>query len=299
MITLMPLMEVNGTRIHYLQIDCESDRNSGDDCPDLVMVHGLATNLSFWYMPFALSFARHFRVTLYDLRGHGRSSIAERGYTAADMALDLQHLLVRLNIEQAHFVAHSFGGAVALNLACTNPGLFAGLVLADTHIRAMRRQPAVAGADRDFREKLRSALARCGIAIDVDDQWLGLHLLDAAALLRMENIEFPDELANSVGPWMSKSSKRTARQWLQVIRTTRAAQEIMADDGLSADRLRRFYFPIMAMYAEGSPAMASGEFLRQVWRHACFVRIGAGGHFFPLRHPELFMKNCRSFWSGN
>lgn len=299
----MPVMQVNGTGINYLQIDCEFDRisdcKSGGDCPDLVMVHGLATNLSFWYMPFALSFARHFRVTLYDLKGHGRSSVPERGYTAVDMALDLQHLLARLNIERAHFVTHSFGGAVALNLACTNPGLFAGLILADTQIRAIRQMPAVTGANRDFKEKLRSALARCGICIDVDDQWLGLHLLDAAAQLRLENIAFPDELANSVGPWMGKSSKRTARQWLHVIRSTRAGQELLADDGLSSDKLRRLTFPIMAMYAESSPAMASGEFLRQMWRHASFVPIRAGGHFFPLRHPEVFMDNCFAFWNGN
>jgi hypothetical protein len=56
------------------------------------MVHGLATNLAFWYIRYVSAFSKRYRVTLYDLRGHGRSSITDSGYTPKNMAVDLQKL---------------------------------------------------------------------------------------------------------------------------------------------------------------------------------------------------------------
>ena len=71
----MPVALVNGVRLNYLQ----TEEPGGETRPDLLMVHGLATNMAFWYLPYAPIFAQRFRVTLYDLRGLGRSEMTPDG----------------------------------------------------------------------------------------------------------------------------------------------------------------------------------------------------------------------------
>src|SRR5688572_22636697 len=99
----MPTALVNGARINYVQ----SEPVGGAD-EDLVMVHGLATSLAFWYFPYASLFAQRYRVTVFDLRGHGRSEMTPGGYTPQAQAADLEGLMDHLGIETAHLVAHSY-----------------------------------------------------------------------------------------------------------------------------------------------------------------------------------------------
>ncbi len=288
----MPFVQTNGIRTNYVQIDCES----GNDCEDLVMVHGLATNLAFWYIHYASAFSKRYRVTLYDLRGHGRSSITDSGYTPKNMAVDLQQLLDHLGIERAHFIAHSFGGVVALNLACINPGRFASLVLADTHISAVRRLQKT--KDWEFGKKIKPILDKHSLDVDVREPYFGYRLLSAVANLQIHNVEISQELEDLVSPLMGNNSKRTASQWLKLMETTQAEKELMGDDGLSLDSLRKLNFPILAMYGEYSQAMSTGEQLLEVWSHADFRRIREAGHFFPITRSSELMENCRRFWNG-
>ena len=75
----MPTVHVNGVKLNYLRLD-EGDASGRED---LVMIHGLATNMAFWYFPYAVPLAKRFRITLYDLRGHGRSPLPPGPHTIA------------------------------------------------------------------------------------------------------------------------------------------------------------------------------------------------------------------------
>lgn len=288
----MPSLEVNGSRINYAQVDCEC----GSPCQDLVMIHGLATNMAFWYYPHAANFSKHYRVTLYDLRGHGRSPATSSGYTPRDMRSDLQHLLDHLGIGRAHFIAHSFGGAIALDLACRHPELFASLALVDTHISAVRRLPET--RDWKFGKLIQPILDRYRIEVDTKEPYFGYKLLSAAARLHEQNKDIPPELERILSPLIGRFSKRTAGQWLNLLKTTRAEEELMGDDGLSLDSLQKLNFPILAFYGEHSQAMSTGEQLLQVWPHADFRRMRDAGHFFPRTRPSEFIKICRHFWDN-
>ena len=288
----MPAAVVNGCKINYIQIDCEA----GDDRQDLVMIHGLSTSMAFWYLPHASQFSKQFRVTLYDLRGHGRSGVSDFGYTPNNMGKDLQALLDSLNIERAHFIAHSFGGVVALSLACLDPSRLASLVLVDTHISAVRRLSKT--KDWGFGKKIQPILKQHGLDVDVGEPYFGYKLLSAIAQMHSRNADTFPLFENELRPVIGKFSKRTAIQWLNLLKTTRAEQELMGDDGLSLDRLRKLHFPILAMYAEHSQTMSTGEQLLGVWPHADFRRIRDAGHFFPLTRPYEFMENCLQFWNA-
>ena len=288
----MPSVEVNGGRINYIQINGES----GNSCQDLVMIHGLATNLAFWYWPHAIEFSKRYRVTLYDLRGHGRSGVSDFGYTPGNLGRDLRALLDALHIDRAHFIAHSFGGVVALNLAIFDPSRFASLVLADTHISSVRRLPEA--KDWVFGKKIQRILNQYGLNVDATKPYFGYQLLSAIAHLKRQNIQVSQELENLVFPVIGKYSKRTAFQWLKLMNTTRAKEELMSDDGLPLESLRKLTFPILAIYGEYSQAMSTGQHLLNVWPQADFRRIRGAGHFFPVMRALEFMENCRQFWNG-
>ncbi len=289
----MPVATVNGVRLNYLQVE-----EPGEGVrEDLVMVHGLATSMAFWYLPYAPVFAKRYRVTLFDLRGLGRSEMTPDGYTPHNLALDLRGLLDHLKIARAHFVAHSFGGVVALNLACIDASRVQSLVLADTHISVARRH----NASRDWanRAHVQTLLDRHGLKLDTQDPYFGYRLLTEVAHLQLRSAEVPQALLDLVGPMMGRHGKRTASQWVKLMDETSARDQLMGDDGLSLDALRRLLFPVLALYGDHSQARLTGGELLDVWPHAEFRRVRDAGHFFPASRPDDVMAECERFWRGD
>lgn len=288
----MPTARVNGVRINYVQADSQ-DGHHGED---LVMVHGLATNLAFWYFHYAPAFSKRYRVTLFDLPGHGRSEMPRGGYTPKDLGTILRLLLNELGIERSHVFAHSFGGLVAMNMACTEPTRVRSLVLADTHISSFCRRPGYNNwADGN---EIQALLNLHGIALDASDPYFGYRLLTEVARLQMDGASIPQALLDLVSPLIGKHGNRTAAQWLKLMRNTNAETELMGDDGLTLERLREFAFPILAMYGDRSQARLTGERLLEAWPHAQFRRMRGAGHFFPTTRPEDVIGLSDRFWDG-
>lgn len=288
----MPMAIVNGLKINYVQID---DGGEGAR-EDLVMVHGLATNLAFWYLQYAPRVAKRFRVTLFDLRGHGRSDMPTSDYSPAAMARDLAGLMDHLGIQKAHFLAHSYGGVVTMNFAVQHPDRVRSLVLADSHISAVRHVETP--REWAYGESLQEILDRHGLDLDTRDPYFGYKLLTRVAEWQMRGLSVPPEMAEVVSPLMGKTGSRTSAQWLHLMSSTTAEAEMMGDDGLTLERLRAFKFPIMAMYGDNSQARLTGSELLEVWPHAEFQRVRDAGHFFPTSRPEEVLLGCERFWGG-
>lgn len=289
----MPSVLVNGVRLNYLQVE---EPSSGPR-EDLIMVHGLATNMAFWYLPYAPVFARRFRVTLFDLRGLGRSEMTPAGYTPQNLALDLHALMDHLGIPRAHFVAHSFGGVVVLNLALVDPARVSSLVLCDSHISAVRRH--VAGRDWGNRAHIQALVDRHGLKLDTHDPYFGYRLITEVAQRQADGTGVEQDLLDLVGPLMARQGRRGAQQWLRLMEDTAAEAELLGDDGLSLEALRRLMFPILALYGDHSQARLTGGELLDVWPHAEFRRVRDAGHFFPASRPEDVMHECERFWRGD
>jgi len=289
----LPTAVVNGSRINFVQL------YEGDDPEreDLVMVHGLAANMAFWYFKYACEFAKHYRVTVFDLRGHGRSEMTAHGYSPANLASDLAGLLDHLGIERAHFVAHSFGGLIAMNFALRQRERVRSLVLADTHIAAARHVKDV--GEWAYGRKIQGILDAHGFDLDTGDPYFGYKLLTRVAQLQLAGRTVPPELSELVYPLTSASGGRTAAQWLKLMQSTSAESEMMGDDGLSLEALRSFEFPIVALYGDLSPARITGKELLNVWPHAEFRNVRNAGHFFPASRPEEVISACRRFWRGD
>ena len=288
----MPSALVNRVRLNYVRLGDEGEPPR----EDLVMIHGLATNMAFWYFKYAPEFVKQFRVTLFDLRGHGRSDMPTGGYAPPNLARDLAGLLDHLGIERAHVLAHSFGGVVAMNLACLEPGRVRSLVLADTHIAAVRHVETP--REWAYGRAIQPMLDRHGLDLDTHDPYFGYKLLTRVALWQFHGDSVPGDLVDLVSPLVGSTVSRTAAQWLKLMESTSANVELMGDDGLTLDRLRAFRFPILAMYGDNSQARLTGSELLGVWPHAVFRRVRDAGHFFPVSRAEEVISGCRRFWRG-
>lgn len=288
----MPSALINGVQLNYLQLD----EGGGTDREDLVMVHGLATNMAFWYFKYGVPLSERYRVTLYDLRGHGRSEMPQSGYTPAIMGADLAGLMDHLKIEKAHLLAHSFGGVVALNFACAQPDRVRSLVLADSHFSAGRKIQE--RAEWAFGQKFQPILDAHGLDLDTSDPYFGPKMLIRVAEWQMKGYQVPNELLELVSPLLGKTGKRTSAEWLKLMNSTSAQAEMTTHDGLTVERLRTLRFPIVAMYGDNSPARLSGAELLEIWPHAEFRRVRDAGHFFPTLRPEEVMSSCLRFWDG-
>lgn len=288
----MPKVKVNGALINYSQINCEN----ADGCEDVVMIHGLAASLAFWGFHHAPIFSKRYRVTLYDLRGHGRSEMTENGYSPCNLTVDLSALLDELGIRKAHFIAHSFGGVIALKLALVDPQRVASITIADTHITAVRNMQK--SMRWEYGESIQPVLHRNNIRIDVNHPYFGYRLLTEIARMQVDNQELSPDLKMLVSSFAKRFGGRSAVQWLKLMDTTGASDELMCDDSLSLQDLKTITAPILAVYGENSQSMLTGKHLLDVWPHADFRCVRNGGHFFPVSRPAKFIKFCEQFWDG-
>src|SRR5690242_20968441 len=99
----MPFVKANGIDVHY--------RESGKGPKTIVFVHALGTSLRVWDEVIARLSADR-RCIAYDLRGHGRTTVADGPYSMALLAADLLGLMDALHITEATICGISIGGLI-------------------------------------------------------------------------------------------------------------------------------------------------------------------------------------------
>jgi aminoacrylate hydrolase len=94
----------------------------------VLLVPGLGGVGSYWN-PNLRSLAKDYQVVIHDHRGTGQSSRPEMKYSVDQMADDLLCVMDHLNIEAAHLVGHSTGGAIGQTIAVRYPERLKSLVV--------------------------------------------------------------------------------------------------------------------------------------------------------------------------
>lgn len=146
-------------------------RQFGRNGPPLLVVHGGPDWDHSYFLPFVLPLAQYCRLTLFDLRGCGRSQrFGNSGAYHIDRAVaDLAALIAALRLGPVHLLGFSYGGRVALRFADRHPEMVSGLMLAST----TAYEDYQADLDRWDKYRLRSdAGVRAEIARIMDDNSL-------------------------------------------------------------------------------------------------------------------------------
>lgn len=118
----MPIAKVNNININY--------EVEGDGEP-LVIVPGICSSLHDWsrHVPYL---RKYFQVIRLDNRGVGQSDKPAGDYSIAMMANDALALLDYLQIEQAHFLGTSMGGAIVQEMALLFPARAKKIIIANS-----------------------------------------------------------------------------------------------------------------------------------------------------------------------
>jgi pimeloyl-ACP methyl ester carboxylesterase len=129
--------------------------------PDVLLIGGLGDTVESWQFQLD-GLADRYRLTAFDNRGAGRTTLPGEPLSAATMADDAASLLGALEIASAHVAGFSMGSAIAQELALRYPGVVRSLVLVSTYARPdalfrsqlkfWRWLPEVAPSERAFFE---------------------------------------------------------------------------------------------------------------------------------------------------
>jgi pimeloyl-ACP methyl ester carboxylesterase len=240
----MPEVEVNGARLYYQQAGAG---------PDVVLVHAVTSNLAVWvFSGLADALAENFRVTYYDLRGHGRSERTPGGYTSAAMADDLRALHAALDLAPALLVGHSFGGVVSMHAAALAPERVAGVILSDSFFPGLKHVEPNFGRMNIWAE-LRANFATVGVQLGETVDFA--QLFRATADLPPEPMKRLEQLYGTFGAgWLRHLPK---------LAETACGEEVLQEAGLTADALASVRQPVVALYDEFSPFLATCRWLEK------------------------------------
>src|SRR5438094_8877586 len=103
----------------------------------LILIHGLADDHRAWRKTLPDLMLRQ-RVLMYDLRGHGETSLGTADGTLRQLGDDLAARMDALDLERADVAGFSLGGTIAMRLAIDHPDRLRGLALVATSSRVGR-----------------------------------------------------------------------------------------------------------------------------------------------------------------
>ena len=250
---------------------------------EVVLVHGLAADLSFWYLRFVPRLAHGRRVITFDLRGHGLSTRPRSGYTTRHMALDLLRLLDVLGVAQADLAGHSFGGAVALHAAVLAPARVRTVALVDARVPSL--QPLLDDAEREQWRQMRTRIGGPGRAITSDVPQVAYSYLDELA--RLEGT--PRDRVPATG-------RHAALRWRSLLENTTALHDVVRPAGLTPRRIASLPHPVLAVYGEQSHCLPTARRIAQLLPRTELELVPDAGHFHPIAHPAEMAGRLTSFW---
>ena len=267
----MPKILANGVDLHY--ITCGAG-------PEVVMLHGFLGNLAVWHLHIAPQLRREYRITTYDLRGHGYSQVTPAGYTCADMAEDLKGLLDSLDIERPVLVGHSFGADICLYFSLLYPDRVSKLVALEPGLACLvheRKEQTWIGWSH-WVEKLEEV----GLKVPEDKR------TDLEYLLQL-SLETP----KFYGP--ARGLPRNREPLLNLIRNTTLLQDYEFVGELTIDAIQQIVTPTLLVYGDKSHFLSSFEHLHRVLPNCRSVLLPGGEHFGPLEQPEMLTEVMGEF----
>jgi pimeloyl-ACP methyl ester carboxylesterase len=246
--------------------------------PDVVLIHGITGNMAIWPLIDLIdNLAADFRVTYYDLRGHGYSDTPSSGYTSADMAHDLCNLQQALGLGPMYLAGHSFGAVVAMHAAVLFPDQVRGVVLSDVYF------PALHHLEADITRwpgwpAYKAQTERSGLEVSPED------CFDVGKICR--------QVADLTGDRREKFLAEVGKPaWDRLARlaATTCGEDVRAVAGLTPERIAAVTQPVLALYGEHSPFLATCRYLEEHLVNCRVAFVPGAKHLAHEECPEQFV----------
>lgn len=265
----MPFVEIDGLNVHYQQ------EGSGHD---VVLLHAFTSNLSMWMLTGLMGkLAAKYRVTCYDLRGHGASTRTDDHYGSDTLAHDFKKLHDRLGLDEAHLIGHSYGGVVAIHAAVLFPETVTSIILSDVYFPGLRDLEPDMGQAGPWKE-LRSQLLTAGVDIGEEVDFGGF--FERAEAMTPEQKK---KLQKTLGPigasWVAAAGRLAG---------TTAAVDAFSTSGLTAERIASVNKPVIGLYDEHSPFTATADYLKSNLSDCTLDVVPGAKHLAPVENAEAF-----------
>lgn len=257
---------------HYDIGDAEIYTKTLGSGPPLFLVAGLGGRHEFWQMQ-ADEFAKHFTVILHDHRGVGKSTPDKVVLGAEHMADDLIKLMDAMDINKAHIVGHSTGGAIGQHIALKAPDKIDKLVLSCSW----------AGPDAYFQHLFhtrRQILISCGPeAYLTTGTYLATPSWHLQGTMKSSHSFLADRMANF--PGLQVELSRLSAVMSHDLRSR--LSEISCDT-----------FVIGARDDQITPFEFSKE-LAEIIQGSTLHELDRGGHFCPMSNTAVYNKTVLEF----
>jgi pimeloyl-ACP methyl ester carboxylesterase len=242
---------------------------SGAGTP-LLLIHGLMVSGAM-YQPVLPALVTHYRLIVPDLRGHGRSGALGGPYSVEQLARDLAQLLDDLQIDAAHVLGYSQGGAVAQQFAHDYPKRVRGLVLGCTYAYNMLSR----------RERLEGMLAPWFVRI------LGMRRV---ARLLFSGVGGGERLPPETARWLQEILAANDKT-----RMVAAVEAMKAFD--SRPWLHQITCPTLVIAGAEDTAvpLAHADMLAQGIPGAQLRVVDGAGHTLIWTHTDIFVQAVQAF----
>ena len=264
----MQTAQLNSTELEYEAV------GSGE--PVLLIHGGVLAGDTFLPLTAESRLADGRQTIRYHRRGYAGSARATSPFGIADHAADAKALLAHLGISRAHVVGHSFGGAIALQLALDAPDLVASLAVLEPALAAAVPPPPA------WEEVIGVALGK-------------FHAGDLTGAL---DAFFTHILAPGYRPMLDKNVPGGFEQAVADIQTPFSVElEALLTWRFTADDAARIRQPTLAVLGDDSgPMFSDGQkVLRQWIPHAQEFRVPQTHHALQFMSPRVIAEGLADF----
>jgi 3-oxoadipate enol-lactonase len=242
-----------------------------DGAPLVVLGPSLGTSTILWdrVLP---ALAAGYRVTTWDLPGHGASAPALEAFTVADLADGVADGLAALGADRVLYAGVSLGGAVGLELLLRHPGLVAGA--------AIIASGAQLGEPSGWHERAAQVRAQStsSVIIGSAQRWFA-----------PGSIEREPDLSGRLLHALQDADDESYAACCEAL----AAYDVR-------DRLAEIGAPVLALWGEHdgvAPEAKSLEIASGV-RDGTAARIDGAAHLPPVEQPEETARALLDFFDG-
>jgi pimeloyl-ACP methyl ester carboxylesterase len=223
------------------------------------------------------AFARHYRLIVWDPRGHGRSDSPPRPeqYGLATSAEDLRGLLDYLGIERAYVGGQSMGGGIGARFALAYPERVAALLIIDS---ASASGLPMSAAMRAMREKTIELAETEGMEAVAD------YVITANPNLRTQAEASP-------------GARQRLRQMFLDLNPAGYAHTIraMLTERFPAEQLSTLSMPTLVLVGDEDPALEAAKLTHREIPGSHLVILPQAGHLSNLDRPEAFNTSVLAF----